>query len=180
MKGIIFCEFAEFVGQELPGAEQRLGGASYSPLAGYPDDALLSLVAEVSEATGVPSAEILRRFGMRLFRSFATLYPVFVEGVESALDLLGGIETHVHGEVKKLYADADFPRFDVSAAGPGRLEMVYRSHRPLADLAEGMIRGCVAWFGDRVELDRHDLEPGDGRAARFSLRAARGRARATA
>jgi hypothetical protein len=31
-----------------------------------------------------------------LFRTLATLYPAFVEGVGSGLELLGGIETHVH------------------------------------------------------------------------------------
>lgn len=149
-------------------------------MANYPDDELMALVAGVSGATGVPTADLLRRFGARLFHSLATLYPVFLDGVESALDLLGGIETYVHGEVKKLYADAEFPRFEVSAKGPGRLEMVYRSHRPLADLAEGMIRGCIAWFGDRVDLDRQDLDTADGRAARFMLRTARGRTRAPA
>jgi hypothetical protein len=44
--------------------------------------------------------------------------------------------------------------------------------RPLADVAEGMIRSCIAWFGDRVDLDRQDLDAADGRAARFTLRTA--------
>jgi hypothetical protein len=73
--------------------------------------------------------------------------------------------------VKKLYPDAEFPRFEVHAS-PGNLELVYRSRRPLADVAEGMIRGCIAWFGDRVDLDRQDLDAADGRAARFTLRTA--------
>src|SRR4029078_2780814 len=109
--------------------------------------------------------------GAHLFRTLATTYPVFLDGVASALQLLGGIETYVHGEVKKLYPDSEFPRFEVHDAGPGHLEMVYRSRRPLADLAEGMIQGCIAWFGDRVDLEREDLDAADGRAARFVLRA---------
>jgi hypothetical protein len=176
MKGIIFNELVELVHRELPGAAGRLGEVGYSPLANYPDDELLKLVAQASEAAGVPVPEILRRLGSRLFRTFATLYPVFLDGVESALDLLGGIETYVHGEVKKLYPDAEFPRFEVHARAPGRLEMVYRSRRPLADLADGLIRGCVAWFGDSIDVERKDLDAADGRAARFTLRAARVRA----
>jgi hypothetical protein len=85
--------------------------------------------------------------------------------------------------VKKLYPNAEFPRFEVRARAPGRLEMVYRLHRPLADLADGMIRGCVAWFGDPIDVVRQDLDAADGHAARFTLRAARVRAprrRATA
>jgi hypothetical protein len=173
MKGIIFNEFAEFADRELPGAAGRLGEVVYSPLANYPDDELLALVARASEAAGVPASEILRRLGSHLFRTFATLYPVFLDGVESAFELLGGIETYVHGEVKKLYPDGEFPRFEVQARSRGRLEMVYRSRRPLADLADGLIRGCVAWFGDPIDVDRQDLDAADGRAARFTLRAAR-------
>lgn len=176
MKGIIFNELVEFVDRELPGAAGQLGDVAYSPLANYPDDDLLALVARASEAAGVPAPEILQRVGSRLFRTFGTLYPVFLDGVESALDLLGGIETYVHGEVKKLYPDAEFPRFEVHSRAPGRLEMIYRSRRPLADLADGLIRGCVAWFGDPIDVDRQDLDAADGHAARFTLRAARARA----
>ena len=174
MKGIIFNELVEFANRELPGTARQLGEAAYSPLANYPDDELLALVARLSESAGVPAPEILRRLGSHLFRSFATLYPVFLDGVESALDLLGGIETYVHGEVRKLYPDAEFPRFEVRTQA-GRLEMVYRSRRPLADLADGMIRGCVAWFGDPIDVDRQDLDAADGRAARFTLRSGRTR-----
>jgi Haem-NO-binding len=173
MKGIIFNELVEFANRELPETARQLGDVAYSPLANYPDDELLALVARLSEAAGVPAPEILRRLGSHLFRSFATLYPVFLDGVESAFDLLGGIETYVHGEVRKLYPDAEFPRFEVQPRGGGRLEMVYRSRRPLADLADGMIRGCVAWFGDPIDVDRQDLDGADGHAARFTLRSAR-------
>jgi hypothetical protein len=119
----------------------------------------------------------LRRFGAHLFRTLATLYPVFVDGVGSTLELLSGIERSVHGEVRKLYPDAEFPTFELRGRAAGRLEMIYRSRRPFADLAEGMIRGCTAWFGDDVEVERRDLDGGDGRAARFVLRAARRSAR---
>ena len=173
MKGLIFNELVEFVDSEFPGAAGQLGEVAYSPLASYPDDELLALVTRASEATGVPAPEVLQRLGSRLFRTFGTLYPVFLDGVESALDLLGGIETYVHGEVKKLYPDAEFPSFEVRAPAAGRLEPLYRSRRPLADLAEGMIQGCVAHFGERITVRRQDLgDPADGHAARFTLRAA--------
>jgi len=170
MKGILFTDFVDFVERELPAAAGRLGNEVYSPLGSYPEEELLALVTRAGTATGMPAGEILRRYGTHLFRTLATLYPVFVDGVGSALELLAGIETYVHGEVKKLYPDAEFPRFEVHASR-GNLELVYRSRRPLADVAEGMIRGCIAWFGDRVDLDRQDIDAADGRAARFTLRA---------
>jgi heme-NO-binding protein len=179
VKGIVFVNFVEFVERDLPRVAARLGTPAYSPLQSYPDGDLLALVARTSEAGGVPVPDVLRRFGSHLFQTLATLYPVFVDGVESPLELLGAIETSVHGEVKKLYPDAEFPRFEVRAA-PGRLEMTYRSRLPLADLAEGMIRGCIAWFGDDVAVAREDLGDADGRAARFTLVATPARTRRSA
>jgi hypothetical protein len=171
MKGILFTDFVDFVERELPAAAGQLGKDVYSPLGSYPEEELLALVTRAGEVAQMPTQEVLRRYGAHLFRTLATLYPVFVDGVGSAMELLAGIETYVHGEVKKLYPDAEFPRFDVHAS-PGNLELVYRSRRPLAAVAEGMIRGCIAWFGDRVDLDRQDIDAADGRAARFTLRAA--------
>ena len=177
MKGIILASFVDFAERELGGAADGLSAASYNPVTGYSDEELFDLVARTSEAAGVEIPEVLRRFGAHLFRTFATLYPVFLDGVESAMELLGGIETYVHGEVKKLYPDAEFPSFEVRAPGAGRLELLYRSRRPLADLAEGLIQGCVAHFGERITVRRHDLgDPADGHAARFTLRASRRRA----
>ena len=172
MKGILFADFVEFIERELPSTAGRLGHGSYSPLGNYPEEELLALVARAGEAAGVPGPEILRRFGKHFFRTLATVYPVFVDGVGSSLELLAGIETRVHGEVKKLYPDAEFPHFGVLAKSPGRLELLYRSRRPLADFADGMIQGCIAWFGDGVRVDRQDLDA-DRRAARFTLRADR-------
>ena len=120
MKGIILASFVEFAERELGGAADGLPATSYSPVMGYPDDELFVLVARTSEAAGVSSPEVLRRFGAHLFRTFANLYPVFLDGVESAMELLGGIETYVHGEVKKLYPDAEFPSFEVRAPAAGR------------------------------------------------------------
>ena len=31
----------------------------------------------------------------------------------------------------------------------------YRSSRPLADLAEGLIAGCVDHYGERVRIETH-------------------------
>ena len=43
---------------------------------------------------------------------------------------------------------------DFCSCDDGVMEMTYRSKRPLADLAEGLIRACVEHFGDDVEISR--------------------------
>ena len=174
MKGFILDDFVDFAAHEL---DQELPGGPWEATGTYPDEVLLGLVDRVATDRGVARTEILGRFGAHLFGTFAKLYPVFFVGVDSALELLRGIETWVHGEVKKLYPDAHFPGFEVRSPDPASLEMTYRSARPLADLAEGLIRGCVGHFGDHVEIARRDIDGCDGRAAVFTLRAGRSRTR---
>jgi hypothetical protein len=46
----------------------------------------------------------------------------------------------------------------------------YRSARPFADLAEGLIRGAIDYFAEPVSLQREDAGSQDGTAATFVLR----------
>jgi hypothetical protein len=168
MKGVVLSEFVQFA--ETRYAVPPPSGA-YNALKTYEFAELLGLVDAAAARAEGGRSEVLRTFGFHLFGRFAALYPIFFFDAESALDLLGGINSYVHDEVQKLYPDAQFPRFDVARESSDRLTLVYRSARPLADLAEGLIRGCVAHFGRPVTVEREDLAP-DGRHARFVLTAA--------
>jgi hypothetical protein len=167
MTGVVLAEFIQF-------AESRFGvtppPAAPDALGSYPYSDLAALVGAASAQAGMPPSDLLRAFGVHLFGRFADLYPIFFFDAGSALDFLGRINTYVHGEVQKLYPDAEFPHFDVARRSTTTLELVYRSSRPLADLAEGLIRGCIAHFGRPVTVRREDLD-GDGHAARFVLEA---------
>ena len=168
MKGVVLSEFVQF-------AEARYGvppaGGAYNALETYDFAEMLGLVDAAAGRVEGGRPEVLRTFGVHLFGRFAALYPIFFFDAESALDLLGGINTYVHDEVQKLYPDAQFPHFDVERSSADRMVLVYRSARPLADLAEGLIRGCIAHFGRPVVVEREDLAP-DGRHTRFVLTAA--------
>jgi hypothetical protein len=167
MKGVVLAEFVQF-------AESRFGVPPPTPapdaLGSYPYEDLATLVGAAAAHAGTPPRDLLRTFGVHLFGRFAALYPIFFFDAGSALDFLGRINTYVHGEVQKLYPDAEFPRFDVARRSASKLELVYRSNRPLADLAEGLIRGCIAHFGRPISVHREDLDA-DGREARFVLEA---------
>jgi hypothetical protein len=171
MKGIVFAEFVEFVERRLPAAAGCVAGRRYRHDENPPDEELLQLVTAVAATAHRSTAAVLRDFGVDLFAAFASLYPVFLAGEDSAIDMLSRIDTYVHDEVQKLYPDAAFPRFDPQRPSADRLELTYASRRPLADLADGLIRGCIAHFGDPVDVEREDVGERDGRAARFALTA---------
>jgi hypothetical protein len=173
MKGVILREFADFADASLPartaGGDVLGASATWDAATRYEPAALAGLVACASDASGVPSPEILRRFGIHLFGRFAALYPAFFLDGTPCLDFLSGLDTAIHAEVQKLYPDAEFPRFECERVASDRLVLTYTSERGLADFAEGLLLGCIAWFDEPIALERRDLSAAPGRAARFSL-----------
>jgi len=47
--------------------------------------------------------------------------------------------------------------------------MLYRSSRPLADLAEGLIAGCIAHFGEPILMSRDNSANSHETYVRFVL-----------
>ena len=177
MKGVVFTEFLEMVEDRfspemadriIEGAELPSGGV-YTAVGTYDHSEMIQLVSCLSEETGIASAELVRSFGMYLFGRFHTIFPKYFEDVTSSFDFLQRIDHYIHVEVRKLYPDAELPSFDCDTSQPGCLRLTYRSSRPFAALAEGLIRGCVAHYGEAVDIAMEDLSDGTGTAARFLL-----------
>lgn len=170
MNGVLFSRFLRFAEDELGArADDLAAGAVYRSTGEYDARELHALARRLGDATGQPAAAVLRRFGTALFGYFARMYPVFFAGADSTLDFLGRIHTYVHGELLKLYPGAQFPHFDVVRPSDDRLELVYRSPRRLADLAEGLIRGCADHFAERIDCVREDVASSPDEAVRFVL-----------
>lgn len=164
MKGIVFTEFLEMVedtfGDEmaddiLDDADLDSGGA-YTAVGTYDYQEMVALVVELSKRTEIPIPALLKTYGQYLFGRFAILFPAFFKGVESSLDFASTIENHIHVEVRKLYADAELPSFDTEKDDK-QMSMVYRSARPFADFAEGLLTGCIEHFNHDATLTRRDI-----------------------
>ncbi len=177
MKGIVFTEFLEMVEatfgaevvEQIIDASDLPSGGAYTAVGTYDHNELIRLVGQLSAVTGIAAPDLVRAFGKHLFGRFVTLYPGFFKGVGSAFAFLGRVDAYIHVEVRKLYPDAELPRFECNLLGPGRIELFYRSTRPFADLAEGLIMGCGEHFGERIELRREDHPEGHEGAVRFLL-----------
>jgi hypothetical protein len=169
MKGIILAELAEYAAAAFPSVAEVAAARSWDARAVYSRGELVDLADRLSRSADVTTADLLRGFGVHLFARFAALYPVFFVEVESAIPFLAEINGYVHGEVQKIYPDAQLPRFDCAPTADGGLEMTYLSDRELPDLAEGLIRGCIAHFGDPIEVLREDGRGSTG-SVRFVLR----------
>lgn len=177
MKGVVFVEFVEMVEDTfspemvddiIQSALPPSGGA-YTAVGTYPHQEMIDLVGALSERTGVPVADLMRSFGRHLMGRFESMYPEFFEGVPDAFAFLRTLENHIHREVLKLYPEAELPRFDYSHPSDDSMVLVYRSARPFADLAEGLLHGCIDHWQEGLELGREDLEGPSGTHARFTL-----------
>jgi hypothetical protein len=173
MQALIFAELREFVAATLP-ADAR--AALDAETSGAPGSAerLAASIRAAAGAAGLEPAELERRFGTHLFGRFATLYPVFFVDAGSALSVLAELDGKVHAEVQRLHPEAEFPAFECRRLGPARIELRYRSTRPFAALAEGLIRGCAAYFGERLEVRCLEVADGGTRARFVVGRAPRG------
>jgi len=177
MKGIVFTEFLEMVESEfgyvvvdritsLPELEDH---GAYTSVGNYSHGDMIAMIGELSVAVGLESGDLVRSFGRYLLRSFSRNNADFFVGISDAFIFLNGIETVIHTEVRKLYSDAALPQFECVLEGDKRLVMDYRSERPFADLAEGLIRESLVYFDDSAELQREPGPTGDGHSARFVL-----------
>lgn len=177
MKGIVFTEFLTMVEERFSLAlvEQIIEAAQlpsqgiYTSVGTYPVDEMVKLLLQLSTRSGVPIPDLLKQFGRYLIGRFVRGYPDFFAAHRSTLDFLSAVEEHIHVEVRKLYADAELPRFLCERTSDHMLTMVYRSPRGLADLAEGLIEGCAAHYRQHVHVTREDLSGGSNTQVRFAI-----------
>lgn len=97
--------------------------------------------------------------------------PAGIESPRGTRELLGVLDGLIHVEVRKLYPDAELPRFEARVMEDGSLDVEYRSARGLADFAEGLMLGSIKWFGESLVLARADQTDG---SVRFNMREAAG------
>lgn len=177
MKGIVFTEFLEMVEDKfspdivdkiIDASELSTDGA-YTAVGTYHHSELIQLVVHLSEESDVDIPLLVRTFGVYLFGRFVEMYPIFFEENNSCFDFLQLIENHVHVEVKKLYPDAELPTFETKRINDTTLEMIYQSKRPFAPLAEGLMRGCIDYYNETIDVDIIDLSGGENKHVKYTL-----------
>lgn len=175
MKGIVFTEFLEMV-ESTMGADvaDRLvddcelpSGGAYTTLGTYAHSEIVQMVKRLSELTETPVPALLKVFGTHLMGRFAQLYPQLLGSQSTAFGMLEIVENYIHVEVKKLYPEAELPTIHTERTSPTQMILTYHSTRPFADLAEGLVQGSILHYGEKIRLQREDLEPGT--KARFTL-----------
>ena len=167
MKGVVFTELLEMV-EQLFGYEvvdfvvsddSLASGGIYTAVGTYSHKELVTLVMRLHQKTEIPVRDLLLTYGRHLFGFFTVQYKHFFEVSQGAFDLLRNVEDYIHVEVRKLYPDAELPRFQTRMLGDDCLEMVYYSDRAMADFAEGLIGGALEFYEEEAYIERTDRDP---------------------
>jgi len=177
MKGVVFTEFIEmlekahgfaFTNDVIEGADLASEGV-YTAVGTYPASEMVSLVQTLSQKTDTEIPALLKTFGRHLFQSFLGYYPQFMENFDNSFDFLHTVDNHIHVEVKKLYPDAELPRFETKNLENGDMEMIYTSERKMADLAEGLLEAAMEHWNETGTIAKSNLNE-DGSKVLFTIR----------
>lgn len=161
MRGVVFTEMIEFVEEALgfEVADKMIEKAhlsnhgAFSQGGNYPFNQMVKMLTALSEITKKPPQELLFLFGQHLFSILVKLYGKDIKNANSALDFIDSVEEYVHVEVKKLYPDAELPKFLTETKNDNSLILIYESEKRLEDFARGLITACGEYFNEPLNVE---------------------------
>ncbi|MFY7909484.1 MAG: heme NO-binding domain-containing protein [Emticicia sp.] len=177
MKGIVFTEFIEMVeskfGYEIMDdiieSSDLPSGGSYTAVGTYDHSEMVKLVIGLSDRTNIPIDQLLKAYGKHLFGIFMAGYPHFFKDIDNSFDFFEQIDKYIHVEVKKLYPDAELPKFDTLRIDNNTFEMHYKSDRKMADLADGLIEAAIEHFQEPATIEMQNVSE-DRSIVKFTIR----------
>ncbi len=174
MRGVLLREFLDMVDRHFgPEVTERLGCAAglssehFSSVPALPH--IHRLVHVLSEQTGVVGSSILIAYGENLFRRLAGMHPELLD-TSDAFKCFESVLTKSLSDSRDLDPAAAFPEFTFVRSGARQI-VECRSSNPIADVAEGLVRGCLSYCRSNAAMRRTDLPGPPGHAARFEVAA---------
>jgi hypothetical protein len=177
MKGMVFTELIEMIEARfsLELAESIIeacalpSGGAYTAIGTYDHAELVAIVVELAKRTGAEIPQLIHAFGGHLFATFLKDRPALFAQMGGTFALLEHLDGTVHVEVRKLYPDAELPRFHAERRSPTHLALTYTSERGFADLAHGLIDASIAHYREPITVTSEDLSAGRRAHVRFDL-----------
>ncbi len=162
MKGTVFVEllkmaedaFGEDVVDDVLDKAKLENNGAYTTVGNYPCSELIKIVEAFSEHSGLSPEVLQKKFGHWMMGHFGEHYPEFFQGKTNSFDMLEAVDGEIHFEVRKLYPEAELPRFDTERKSESHMEMSYSSPRPLVGFCHGLIEACVDLFDENADIER--------------------------
>lgn len=176
MKGFIFTGFLEMVEEKygfvvLDAIIQKSNLSTkgiYSSVGTYPFDELVTLVVQLSKEVNISVDVLLKAFSYHFFEVLKEKYTPFFEKSSDTFEMFEKLDNYIHPEVKKLYPQAELPKFDATRMNHNTLELIYSSEKMMADFAEGLMEKCAEYFQEKIIIERENLDE-EGKKVRFLI-----------
>lgn len=165
MLGIVFTSLIDmleekvspdFADEVIVEAELQNDGA-YTAVGYYPFEEMQKMVGILVKKTGKSANELLYDFGFYLFGKLSAAHGSVLANTDSLLQMLEHLDGDIHVQVRKLYPDADLPRFKVMSRTDNAMVLQYYSERDLYALAEGLMDAAAEYYGVTVERELRTL-----------------------
>lgn len=176
MKGIVFTEFLELVEDKfgLEVVEQIIEDSDlesngvYTSVGTYKFTEMVSLLTNLSNLTKIAPNDLLKVYGLHFFDALVKNYGSILKTYKGPIELLASVDQHIHVEVRKLYPDAELPRFEITAQTPEKLTLIYHSTRCLYSFALGLMEKSFEHYGETATIE-HKLLTEDGSSVQFDI-----------
>ncbi|RJX68360.1 guanylate cyclase [Vibrio sinensis] len=161
MKGIIFTEFMDLVEEKfgLEILDKVLQDAEdngvYTSVGSYDHRDLVKLIVQLSQETGVSVEDLQKVFGQSVFQKLYARLPENASLLEckNCFQFIRLVEDYIHIEVRKLYAEANPPKFVFISESQSELVFDYHSARCMSHVCLGLVEGCAAHFNQSVSVE---------------------------
>lgn len=165
MHGLIFFFLQKFIATSPSGGAQLppdgLAGPTsrpptserYLPSGVYPDEAAVSMLGAIADASGESLPNVVERFGEFLAPHLLKVAGTAVDPAWKLLDLIEQTEGIIHSLVRAKNPGAKPPVLETIRHDPRELHLIYTSARRLCRLAQGLIRGMARHYGEAVEIE---------------------------
>ena len=178
MKGIVFTEFLELVedkfGLEVvdqiiqeSSAELESNGV-YTAVGTYKFSEMLALLTNLSSLTKVSVNDLLHVYGLHFFSILVKNHSNIIEMYSDPLEMLASIEAHIHVHVRKIYPNAELPRFEILSRDQSKLEMIYYSNRSMYCFALGLMEKTFEHYNESASIN-YELLENDGSKVKFVI-----------
>jgi hypothetical protein len=171
MHGVIFVQLKKYVETKVSSEAWRtllvnagVPGKLYMALLAYEDAELVTLVQTASTMTGTPAPVLLKDFGAFIVPDLMKMYRSFMRPEWRTLDVFEHVESTIHTKVRTMTKGAMPPFLESRRTAPDQVTIWYGSPRRLCPVAEGLIEGIAAHYGERIALEHATcMHRGDAR-----------------
>ena len=176
MKGIIFTEFIDLVEDKfgLEVVDKILDNVgdegAYTAVGSYDHKLLVKLIIELSKITDLPADQLQQVFGKSVFNNLYSTLPHSASLAEckNSFQFVRLVEDYIHIEVKKLYPDANPPKFEFISESETELVFDYKSARCMSNVCLGLVQGCADHFDEQLDISMSEQSK-DSSHVRFQL-----------